>query len=88
MSQGRTIMQIHTHHITYDPEYWPEWTVEVPGYFHRTITWITRMKDTDENYAMWVSMLHAMMHECNKRRMILDTEKANIRAARKAKNDT
>jgi hypothetical protein len=61
---GERLMQIHTHHISYDPE----WTVEVPGYFHRTITYITRMKDTEENYAMCVSMLHALMHECNMRR--------------------
>ena len=66
-------MQIHKHHISYG-ETIPEWTVDVPGYFHRTITYITRMRDTEENYAMCVSMLHALMHECNMRRMKLDSK--------------
>ena len=68
-------MQIHKHHISYDPE----WTVDVPGYFHKTITWITRMADTEENYAMCISMLHALMHECNMRRMKLDREENDAR---------
>ena len=66
-------MQIHRHHICYDKQYWPEWVVDVPGYFHRTITYLSRMKATPENYAIFTSALHAMSHEWNRMRMELDT---------------
>jgi hypothetical protein len=65
-------MKLNRHHISYDKQYWPEWTVDIPGYFHRTITFLSRMKATDLNYALFTNCLHSLAHEWNRMRMELD----------------
>ena len=65
-------MKFNRHHISYDKTVWPEWTVNIPGYFHRTITFLSRMKATPENYAILTDCMHSITHEWNKMRMELD----------------
>ena len=56
------------HHITYDPA----WTVELNGWQHKVITFIQRMRPTQENYAAVTNFVHALVYEWSRIRCQLD----------------
>jgi hypothetical protein len=90
--------RINDHHITYNPQ----WTVEITGQMHRTITSIQITKATPDHYARLTNFLHSIAHEWNRMRAELDIkedfrycnitpsnhlqEKRDIKNAKKIKN--
>lgn len=57
------------HHITYDPE----WDVELTMQMHKTITRIQSTRATPEQYARVTNFMHALSREWNRMRQELDT---------------
>ena len=60
--------QIQNHHITYDPE----WEVELTMQMHRCISRIQNTKATPEQYARLINFLHSVSFEANRMRCELD----------------
>jgi len=66
-------MIIQKHHIKYEPE----WTVDLKGFMHRTITIIQRTNPTPGQYALLTGFMHAVAHEWNRYREVLDIKDEN-----------
>jgi hypothetical protein len=64
----------HNHHIVYDGERRPEWTVNLRSWMHKAVTMLGRLKKTPETYAEAINFQAAINDEVNKIRMTLDTE--------------
>jgi len=60
--------RIQYHHITYDPE----WTVELTMQMHRCISRVQQTRATPEQYARVVNFLHSVSFEANRMRQELD----------------
>lgn len=60
--------RLQQHHVTYDPE----WMLEITLQQHQCISRIQSTKATPEQYAHLVNFLHAVSFECNRMRMELD----------------
>lgn len=73
MNVGRCSKMINNHHIDYEKN----WTVELNGQWHRSITILQRMNATPENYAKAINLLHSVTHEANRIRMELDITEGN-----------
>ncbi len=63
-------MRLNEHHIVYDPE----WTVDIPAYWHKSISVLQRTKPTPERYAWLTAVVHAIVYIWNEWRMALDVE--------------
>ena len=54
-------MRINTHHIDYKAiKHIKDWTVDIPAYFHKAITIMQRTKTTEERYAIFTGVMHAL----------------------------
>lgn len=62
--------KLNKHHIRYKL---PEWTVEIPAYWHRAISILQRTKPTKERYAWLTAVMHAIADIWNQWRCELDT---------------
>jgi len=62
------VARIQHHHITYDPE----WEVELTMQMHRCISRIQNTKATPEQYARVINFLHSVSFEANRMRCELD----------------
>lgn len=61
--------RIQEHHITYEPE----WTVELTMQMHRCISRIQQTRATPEQYARVTNFMHSVAVEWNRMRQELDT---------------
>jgi hypothetical protein len=64
-------MRINKHHIDYGPK---EWTVNIKGYMHKTLTIIQRTKPTESEYCILTDFMHAIAKEWNRYRKAIDLE--------------
>jgi hypothetical protein len=66
------------HHIFYEPytDRNPapraEWTVGLRFWMHKAVTLLSQLNPTEQNYALAINFLHAVMQICNDMRAALD----------------
>jgi hypothetical protein len=64
----------HNHHIVYEGEQRPEWTINLRSWQHKSVTLLSQLKATPEHYAEAINFQTAINDIVNRMRMRLDTE--------------